>query len=73
MEKKEREKGAKVNGDRGGSGYTGEKSKEEKRGGRERGASKQTLRSFIFLAIIFFREKNPSPFHFVFISVVNAS
>lgn len=39
----------------------------------ERGASKQTLRSFIFLAIIFFREKNPSPFHFVFISVVNAS
>lgn len=34
---------------------------------------KQTLRSFIFLAIISFREKSPSPFHSVFISVVNAS
>lgn len=39
----------------------------------EEDVGKQTLRSFIFLAIISFREKNPSSFHSVFISVVNAS
>lgn len=39
----------------------------------EKDVGKQTLRSFIFLAIISFREKSPSSFHSVFISVVNAS
>lgn len=49
-----------------------QESNEKREDGGER-REQTDLRSFIFLAIIFFREKNPSPFHFVFISVVNAS
>lgn len=60
--KKEKDRKGREGG--GGDGYTGKKQRGRDssrwgRGGRGRGASKQTLRSFIFLAIIFFREKNP--------------
>lgn len=72
-EKEEEGRWKKREGERDGgdSSYTG-KQREEGGWGRER-REQTDLRSFIFLAIIFFREKNPSPFHFVFISVVNAS